>query len=241
MRAHAPGPTVIPVSREHNGPIDAENCAADRLVRALSAAETYGIDTPVLVRETHASWVFLAGRSAYKVKKPVRLAFLDYGTRERRHAACREELAVNRELAGSIYREVLAILPNGQCVRFAPDGTAGALDYAIRMRRFQESQTLESRAGDGPLERGVLAAVAQRLAAFHQTARVCDAGGVGDTPAAWEQNLTMRSPCAQASSSPLRSSPRRYAGFCGCRALARSLGFDAWTTRPPPSHRSSAS
>ena len=34
----------------------------------------------VEVRETHISWVFLAGDRAYKLKKPLVLPFLDYGT-----------------------------------------------------------------------------------------------------------------------------------------------------------------
>ena len=51
------------------------------------------------MHETHASWVFVAGDRAYKVKKPVALGFLDYSTLERRRSACREEVRVNRELA----------------------------------------------------------------------------------------------------------------------------------------------
>src|SRR5690242_14057054 len=38
----------------------------------------------VEMRETHISWVFLAGGRVYKVKKPVRFPFLDYGTVARR-------------------------------------------------------------------------------------------------------------------------------------------------------------
>src|SRR4051794_18435284 len=36
------------------------------------------------LRETHISWVLLAGDVAYKLKKPVRLPFVDYSTLERR-------------------------------------------------------------------------------------------------------------------------------------------------------------
>ena len=37
------------------------------------------------LRETHISWVFLAGDTAYKVKKPILLPFLDYSTLALRH------------------------------------------------------------------------------------------------------------------------------------------------------------
>ncbi len=139
---------------------------ADPVLDALRAPGTYGIAGPVIVEETHASRVFLAGSDAYKVKKPVRLAFLDYGTLERRRAACREELRVNRELAGGIYRDVVAIVRDGDGVRFAPEDTPGAVEYAIRMKRFDESETLKSAIARGALGEGVVASVARRTRGF---------------------------------------------------------------------------
>ena len=62
------------------------------------------------MHETHASWVFVAGERAYKVKKPVALGFLDYSTLALRHGACREEVRVNAELAPGIYLGVRAIV-----------------------------------------------------------------------------------------------------------------------------------
>jgi uncharacterized protein len=34
----------------------------------------------IVVRETHMSWVFLAGSRVYKLKKPVRFPYLDFST-----------------------------------------------------------------------------------------------------------------------------------------------------------------
>jgi len=155
---------------------------------ALRAPETYGVPGPVLVRETHASWVFIAGEWAYKVKKPVRLAFLDYATLERRHAACREELRVNRALAGRIYEAVVAVLPDGDGVRFDPDGTPGAVEYAIRMRRFEESMTLAGTIARGALDEEAIARVARRVATFHAEAPPCRKGGPRETLERWEEN-----------------------------------------------------
>ena len=59
--------------------------------------------------ETHASWLLLAGAFAYKIKKPVTLPFLDYGTLARREACCRAELVLNRRLAPDLYLDVLPI------------------------------------------------------------------------------------------------------------------------------------
>src|SRR5271165_3531651 len=80
------------------------------LVRALASPATYPGHPRVDVHETHASWVFVAGDRAYKVKKPLALGFLDYSTLELRHSACREEVRVNQELAPGIYLGVRAIV-----------------------------------------------------------------------------------------------------------------------------------
>ena len=63
------------------------------------------------LRETHISWVFLVGDRAYKLKKPVTLPFVDYGTVERRRAMCEEEVRLNRRLAPDIYLGTRAVVP----------------------------------------------------------------------------------------------------------------------------------
>jgi hypothetical protein len=59
--------------------------------------------------ETHMSWVFLTERFAYKLKKPVRLAFLDFSTLAARKHACDESLRLNARLAGDVYVGVVAL------------------------------------------------------------------------------------------------------------------------------------
>src|ERR1035437_4387912 len=84
-----------------------EGCTDPAILEALTTPAMYGESRlPVEVHETHASWVFLAGEHAYKVKKPVALGFLNYSTLSLRHAACREEVRVNQELASGIYLAV---------------------------------------------------------------------------------------------------------------------------------------
>jgi aminoglycoside phosphotransferase family enzyme len=78
---------------------------------ALARADFYP-DRPdrVDVHETHISWVFLAGDRAYKLKKPLVLPFLDYGTPQRRREMCREEVRLNRRLAPDLYLGVRAVV-----------------------------------------------------------------------------------------------------------------------------------
>ncbi len=159
-----------------------------KLLAALSDPATYGCAGPVEVHETHASWVFLAGDEAYKVKKPVQLAFLDYGTPARRLAACRAELEVNRELAPSVYRRVIAIVPDGGRMRLAPEAARGAVEHALVMRRFDERGTLASTLAAGRCTDGDLDRLARRLAGFHRDAPR-RAGGAAAALRSWQVNL----------------------------------------------------
>src|SRR5512142_1130206 len=79
----------------------------DEKVRFLSCPATYSCaPEQVVMRETHMSWVFMAGQRVYKLKKPVRFAYLDFSTLDRRAAACRAEHMLNRRLAPDVYLEV---------------------------------------------------------------------------------------------------------------------------------------
>ena len=59
--------------------------------------------------ETHVSIVFLAGGRAYKLKRAVKLPYLDFSTAERRRAACAAELALNRRTAPALYLDLLRL------------------------------------------------------------------------------------------------------------------------------------
>ena len=72
-------------------------------LRFLGEPATHG-DHQVRRIDTHANIVFLAGDRALKVKRAVRLPFLDYSTLAKRKAACASELEVNRAFAPELYR-----------------------------------------------------------------------------------------------------------------------------------------
>ncbi len=159
------------------------------LLLALRDPATYG-GLPVAVHETHASWVFVAGERAYKIKKPVALGFLDYSTLQRRHGACVEEVRVNQELAPGIYLGVRAILRGDAGFTFVPaEDDREAVEYAVEMRRFQETDTLAGLIASKSLTAEHLEAVALRLSAFHRTAPIVPGGDVAQVLDVWQQNL----------------------------------------------------
>ena len=117
------------------------------------------------VVETHISWVFLTGELAYKVKKPVKLPFVDFSTLERRREFCEEELRLNRRLAAELYLEVVPIGGEPAAPRI---GRRPAFEYAVKMRQFPDDARLDRRLAAGAVPAAALLAFAERLAKFHR-------------------------------------------------------------------------
>lgn len=135
---------------------------------ALRDPAVYPDCEAVEFHETHGSWVFVAGERALKVKKPVVLPFLDYGTRERRGAMCREEVRVNRRLAPDVYLGTVGVVRRADgSVAIDPDDEAFDAEPGVLMRRFDERDTLAARLETGRATPMQLRAVGARLAAFH--------------------------------------------------------------------------
>ena len=92
-------------------------------------------------RETHMSWVFLAGEKVYKLKKPIRLSYLDFSSLEKRHAACEAEFTLNRRLASDVYLSVTPLTRSQG--RLSIGGPGEIVDWLVVMRRLDETGTLE--------------------------------------------------------------------------------------------------
>ncbi len=114
--------------------------------------------------ETHISSVLLAGGFAYKIKKPVDLGFLDFSTLERRRHFCQEEVRLNRRLEPEIYLEVVPVTGTLDAPRIG--GDVPVLDYAVRMRRFDQDGVLANH--PERLTPAWVDRLARRIAAFHQ-------------------------------------------------------------------------
>jgi len=124
---------------------------------------------PVKRIDTHAASVFLAGERVLKIKRPVRFPFLDFSTLKNRRAACEAEIAVNRAFAPSIYLRVLPITrePGGG---LAIGGRGEPVEWAVQMRRFDESQTFERLAEAGRIDEPLADALGRAVAAAHRVA-----------------------------------------------------------------------
>ncbi len=143
----------------------------------------------MVLHETHASWVFVAGERAYKVKKPLALGFLDYSTLALRHSACREEVRVNQELAPGLYLGVRAIVRSEDGFRMVDEGAPDAVEYVVEMRRFNEEDTFAGLIAAGSLTRPHVRAAARLLAAFHRSADVVGDWDPDRVLALWRRNV----------------------------------------------------
>lgn len=142
-------------------------------IRAMMCADFYpGRPDSVELRQTHISYVLLAGHYVYKVKKPVRFAFLDYSTLEKRRHFCHEEIRLNRRLAPAVYLDVVAIVQNGGrfVLREPPREGEQVFEYAVKMRRLSDEYFLDRLVMEGKAERKHLDRITIKLADFYATA-----------------------------------------------------------------------
>jgi aminoglycoside phosphotransferase family enzyme/predicted kinase len=168
------------------------------LIRSLNDPACYTHATgPVRVIETHISWVLLTGEYAYKIKKPLDLAFLDFSSLDKRLDACREEVRLNRRLAPEIYLGVAPITGTPDAPQM--NGSGEAFEYAVKMRQFPSDATLDRLDDAGGMTARHVESIARVLARFHLES--CDRAGEdspwGSPDAIWKpvaQNFEQISP-----------------------------------------------
>ena len=140
----------------------------DSVFAFLAEPETHG-GAEVTRVDTHGAAVFLAGDRVLKVKRAVKFPFLDYSTREKRKSACEAELRVNKLFAPDIYRGVQPITRD-QAGHLAIGGDGETVEWALEMRRFDESATFDHLAEAGKIDDCLANALARSVAAAHRAA-----------------------------------------------------------------------
>jgi aminoglycoside phosphotransferase family enzyme/predicted kinase len=141
------------------------------LIHSLLAPQRYpdAVQRVELV-QTHISWVLLAGDFAYKIKKPVKLSFLDFSTLAQRRTCCEDEVRLNRRFAPDLYLDVVGIFNTPQDPQFA--GPGAPIEYAVKMRRFDDAARLDRVCARGELQPEHLSDLADTLVAFHACAAI---------------------------------------------------------------------
>jgi aminoglycoside phosphotransferase family enzyme/predicted kinase len=133
--------------------------------------------------ETHTSVLLLLGDRVYKLKKPVRLDFLDLSSREARERNCHREVELNRRLAPDVYLGVADV--------FGPDHAV--CDHLVVMRRMPEDRRLSTLVRSGAARGAQLRQIARLVAAFHAGAatsgRIAANGTADAQRARWDDTF----------------------------------------------------
>ena len=118
------------------------------------------------VIETHGALVFLVGETVLKIKRAVRLPYLDFSTLSARHQFTKREFEINSAHAPELYREVIAITREADG-RFAMDGKGHPVEWAILMRRFNQDQLLSRIVAQRGIDDRMATALADAIIAYH--------------------------------------------------------------------------
>jgi aminoglycoside phosphotransferase family enzyme/predicted kinase len=166
-------------------------------VKALLSPDAYPHPVDAIeLRQTHISFVLLAGETVYKLKKPLDLGFLDFTTLEQRHRFCEAEVQLNNRLCADTYLGVVPVAERDGQVRVEGDGEV--IDWAVKMRRLPEDGMLHHLLESGSVTPEMLARLALRLAEFHElserSSEIDRYGGLETVAANWHENFEQTEP-----------------------------------------------
>ncbi|UFX45746.1 AAA family ATPase [Bradyrhizobium sp. 41S5] len=125
-------------------------------------------NAPVKRIDTHCSIVFLEPSRVLKIKRAVKLPYLDFSTLEKRQHACEDEIAINKRNAPAIYHRVVPITRGRDGL--AVGGTGPVVEWAVEMARFDENKTLDHLAEQDAIRPELGERLAAILLESHRTA-----------------------------------------------------------------------
>ena len=141
-----------------------DNCQSE--VFAFLADPATHAGAPVRRIDTHSAVVFLSGDRAFKIKRAVRYPFLDFSTPALRKAACEAELEINRVFAPGLYLRLIPITRERDgALRLA--GLGESVEWALEMRRFDETKTLDHLADGNAIDIALADELARAAATTH--------------------------------------------------------------------------
>lgn len=127
-----------------------------------------GVPSPVEIRQTHLSVVCLAGEFVYKLKKPVRLPFVDFSTLQLRKHFCDEEVRLNRRLCPDVYLDVVPLFRTTNGTWSFRESEGEVVDYAVRMKRLPEKLLMDRLLEEDVVTEEQVREIARIVARFHR-------------------------------------------------------------------------
>jgi aminoglycoside phosphotransferase family enzyme len=112
------------------------------------------------------SWLFLPGKSVFKLKKPLRYPFLNFTSLAARKWYCSAEVRLNRRLAGKVYRGIASVRrnPHGE---LAIGGPGEVVDWLVEMEQLPAGDMLDRRIREGRVGTDEIVSLGEKLGQFY--------------------------------------------------------------------------
>src|SRR5690606_31103590 len=120
--------------------------------------------------ETHISWIAFSKNYVFKIKKNVKLSFLDFSLLAQRRYFRESELALNQRFS-RIYLDVLPVctLRRGSSIA---EGAGEIVDYTVRMERMLSSKRMDKMLRQNKVKPDDIHLLAKEIASFHKKSEV---------------------------------------------------------------------
>ena len=142
--------------------------------------------------QTHISHVFLTGKLAYKVLKPVDFGFLDFSTLDKRKKACEDEFQLNKLISPELYLEVVQIRKIDDKIKVdSSDGEV--VEYAIKMKQCSQDNIMSKLLKKNKVSEDLIKEIAKITFKFHNIAptnqEISEFGSVDTIDFNWQENF----------------------------------------------------
>jgi aminoglycoside phosphotransferase family enzyme/predicted kinase len=195
--------------------------------------------------------VVVAGKRAWKLRRPVDYGWLDYATRARRRHCAEREIALNSGPAPGLYLGLGGILPEGEGWRLVePGDPIENAEPVVAMRRFRQRDLFDRMAAARRLTPELMRTTGRAIADMHKAAPEYHRGreGMGHLPAFTGRETNelkhladlLGAEAVAAFSAEVRDRAEAHAGLAAQRGARRCHGdlhlrnIVLWRGRPAP-------
>lgn len=185
----------------------------DKIIKFLENPRSYPYPVKKVKHiDTHyLSDVFLTGRFAYKIKKPVNYGYLDFTTLAKRKFFCHQELKLNRRLSSKMYLDVLPITTETQNASESQKnsefqrlqglkfgGQGKAVEYVLKMKEIPQRYLMNKLLKKNKITKKIIDKLAQIIAKFHAQAatskKISSFGSLKIINKNWQENFSQSKP-----------------------------------------------
>jgi len=167
------------------------------IIKFLNNPESYSRPVKKVKHiQTYISDVFLTGKFAYKIKKPVNYGYLNFTTLAKRKFFCQQELQLNRRLSREIYLEVLPITEKDGKLKLG--GSGKPVEYILKMKEIPQQYLMNKLIGKNKITKRIFDKLAQIVANFHARAetskKISFFGSLKIINKNWQENFSQSKP-----------------------------------------------